>query len=89
MPSAINKHRITLDGQPTSIRHQRGAEIKHFGIIGGNAFIWLHEQEGQRTTRYNYRTISTGHPVPDYWDYVATAQDPATGISAHLFKENA
>lgn len=89
MPRAINKHKINTNGEATSVRHQRNAPIRHFGIIGGSAFIWVEETEGMTTRRYAYRTLTTGEEIPDYYEYLATAQDPATGISAHLFKENA
>lgn len=83
----MNKHRLAVD-EPASVRHMRNAPIKHFAIVEGIPFIWVEEEEGARTSRVSYRLFGTGDPVPEYYQHVASAVDPATGISAHLYKES-
>lgn len=84
----MNKHRISTT-EESSVRHQRHQPIAHFGIIGGNAFLWIEETEGSNTRRVTYRTFTTGEHIPDGWGYIKTAQDPTTGISAHLYQKEA
>ena len=83
----MNKHRIKFE-EPTSIRHMRGASVAHFAIIEGVPYIYVEELEGASTRRSNYILFRSGEEVPDYYQYLKSAQDPITGMSAHLYKES-
>ncbi|WIC89138.1 hypothetical protein SEA_OTTAWA_92 [Arthrobacter phage Ottawa] len=83
----MNKHRIELD-EISSVRHQRGAAVSHFAIIEGTPFIWVEEETGFPTRRVKYRTYSSGETVAPDSQYLTSATDPLTGITAHLYKES-
>lgn len=87
MTTRINRHRIEIDPETgtASIRHQRHMVPSHFGYIEGVPFLWIQEEEGAATRRYNYRIISTGEEIPDHHEYLKTATD-RTGLTAHLLR---
>ncbi len=87
MSKQIVKHKISTDPETTTVRHLRNGEVKHFGIVGGTPFVWVETMDGHRTMRRNYRTFGTAEDVPDHFTYIATAQDPQTDVSIHLYRE--
>ncbi len=74
MDRVVYKYPVRI-GEETSVSCAAPAKPVHFGVQGGQMFVWVEHGLGPVSTSVSFCVVGTGHPIPDGFEHVQSIFD--------------